>query len=129
MRARFMHPLQRHLTDTDLVRRLDDEVPEWRKADVDRHLLGCETCRARQHAIQETASTPWSEYRTKLGPDLVSVEQSRARLQSRLICAGGRAGGSWSVVSDLLMGSTRAMAAVAMVVIVGFAACAFNRAP
>ena len=122
-----MHVLQRHLTDSDLLRRLDDELSDSRRAAVDRHLLECETCRARRAAIEETASAAWFEYRT-IGPDLVSVEQSRTRLKAGLNRAAGNVGGSWSAVSEVLMGSMRAIAAVAMVVVAGLAAWAFNQA-
>ena len=72
-----------HLSDRELLRGLDDELPESRKAVVERHVRECETCRRRQGAIQQAAMATSSAHRARSGADQ-AMSASRDRLKARL---------------------------------------------
>jgi hypothetical protein len=63
MRAKPMFASNKHLTDHDLLRCLDDELSTSRKVAIDRHLRECETCRRRRAAIEQTAAVASHAYR------------------------------------------------------------------
>jgi anti-sigma factor RsiW len=79
-----MFALNRHLTDREILQGLDGELPEPRRAVVERHLTECEACTARRAAIASTMSTVSADYRST---NTTIVEFSRARLEAALASA------------------------------------------
>ena len=79
-----MDAQKRHLTDTELLCRLDNELSESCVAAVDLHLDTCKDCRKRRDAIAEMAAAATASYRAVVVPDVVT-ERSVARLKSGLL--------------------------------------------
>ena len=107
-----MSVLNSHLTDHDLLCGLDGELPDSRKAAVDRHLRECETCRRRQVAIEETAAALSCAYRAEVDPGS-SPQASRDRLKNRLAQEAQESVGTWSVSAAMTPRRTLAWGAAA----------------
>jgi hypothetical protein len=109
-----MHPPERHLSDFEVLGRLDDELSESRAAAVDRHLAECEGCRRRRDVLAEVAEAASAEYRAVVTPDAVA-ERSRARLESSLARAAEEPGGPWAIAfGGITAASRRAWAGMAV---------------
>lgn len=78
-----MKSFDAHLSDEDLLRTLDGEMPGRRKAATDSHLAACPSCRARQNEIQTAIVEFVQSYRT-LDQNLPPVDGPRALLKTRL---------------------------------------------
>ena len=92
---------QRHLTDCELLHRLDGELQVSGKAAIDSHLAACETCRTRRDAIAETVSAVSSAYRVS-SPDEILHDRARARLKAALVSGEHDAARPRSVIDWVL---------------------------
>jgi predicted anti-sigma-YlaC factor YlaD len=112
-----MHIAECHLTDRELLHRLDEELSEARKAAVDFHLTECETCRTRSEAITEMASAASSAYRA-MSVDSNAQAQSRARLETSLMRSAREAERPRAAIDSVLRTPRYALAGVAAVMAV-----------
>jgi anti-sigma factor RsiW len=85
-----------HLTDHDLLRSLDDELPESRKRAVHQHLDECDTCRRRRAAIEQTTMAASFHYRA-VADRVPATDESRDRLKGRLANAALGGARPWDV--------------------------------
>jgi hypothetical protein len=85
-----------HLTDHDLLRGLDDELPESRKRAVARHLDECDTCRRRRATIEQTTIAASLAYRA-VADRAPAPDESRDRLKDRLAHAALAGARPWDV--------------------------------
>lgn len=93
-----MLPEESHLTDQDLLRAADGELPPDRAAQVAAHLYQCWSCRARKQEMEQSIRDFVRFHRGHLDPMLPSPVGSRALLKARmaeLASAGQRAEGRW----------------------------------
>jgi anti-sigma factor RsiW len=91
-----MDAQKRHLTDTELLCRLDNELSESCVAAVDRHLDICKDCRKRRDTIAEMAAAATANYRAVVVSDVVT-ERSLARLKSNIARAAEPTNKPWAV--------------------------------
>jgi hypothetical protein len=95
MRVRTTLAFNGHLTDHDLLRGVDGELTGSTRADVDRHLSECETCRGRRAAIEEMTQAASTVYRTAMQSGAGTHQESRARLKMGLAQAAEESPQPW----------------------------------
>jgi hypothetical protein len=72
-----------HLSDRDLVLALDGELPPWRQAAIDAHLVECASCRTRQTGMGDAACVAVRPCRP--AGYLEGHDRSRERLRAALV--------------------------------------------
>ena len=79
-----MHDRSFHISEEDLIRSADRELPEWRLAEIEAHLATCEPCRGRSNDIEKTIANFANAYRETLDCQIPSPFIPRALFRSRL---------------------------------------------
>jgi anti-sigma factor RsiW len=115
-----MFASNRHPTDHELLRDLDDELSTSRRSAIDRHLRECERCRRRQAVIEQAALAASCLYRAATGSE--TMDASLERLKHRLSCearegaasgwCGGVTGRAATSRRTLVWSGATAMAAI-----------------
>jgi len=78
-----------HLSDEVLLLSADQELSPSREAEALVHLGVCERCRARRDKLEQVASDFSRAHRERLAPELSTVADSRADLQTQLVLLSG----------------------------------------
>lgn len=73
-----------HIPDADLILAVDGEMSLLRKAQVQRHLVHCWTCRARMKEIEDTIADFTRAYQHGMDSHLPPAAASRALLRARI---------------------------------------------
>jgi hypothetical protein len=85
-----------HLSDQELLRAADGELPTSRAAQVRAHLAACWGCRARMAELEGTIADFARAHRHTLDPKLPHIDRPRALLRAQLAeLAAKPNGGSW----------------------------------
>jgi hypothetical protein len=84
-----------HLTDEDLLRALDGELPRRRAKRAGAHLAACKLCQSRLRELEATIGDFVSLRGETLEPQLPSATGPRALLQARLASAAPLAPTGW----------------------------------
>jgi|HubBroStandDraft_5_1064220.scaffolds.fasta_scaffold09153_3 hypothetical protein len=86
-----------HISDQELLRSADGELPASRARQVRAHLAGCWLCRARLGELEATIAHFVHAHRGTLDPQLPSPAGPRALLKSQLGAAAAKSGAApWS---------------------------------
>ena len=73
-----------HLSDQELLRAADGELPSRRAAEVHAHLAACWDCRARMAEIEGTIADFARAHRQTLDPQLPPIAGPRALLRAQM---------------------------------------------
>src|SRR5580692_7048485 len=73
-----------HLSDEDLLRAIDGELPEAEAADAEAHLENCWSCRARRQEIESAITVFMKVHERNLSPNLPQPAAPRALLRARI---------------------------------------------
>src|SRR5277367_2816643 len=79
-----------HISDQDLLRSVDGELPGSRARQVRAHLTACWLCRTRLVELEATIADFVHAHRRTLDPQLPPAAGPRALLQSRLAAAANK---------------------------------------
>ena len=74
----------RHISDEELLRSADGELPPQRSAEVDAHLEACWDCRARMEGLQSAITELVRSHHGRFDPYLPPISGSRALLRARI---------------------------------------------
>jgi hypothetical protein len=86
-----------HISDQDLLRSADGELPASRARQARAHLAGCWLCRTRLRELEATIADFVHAHRGTLDPQLPSAAGPRALLKSQLAAAAVKSGAApWS---------------------------------
>lgn len=78
---------RQHLSDEDLVRELDNELPVSDRQRAQSHLASCDSCRARQHQLQNLATRLAARQRETFDSQVPDAAAPTERLRAQLVAA------------------------------------------
>jgi hypothetical protein len=110
-----------HLTDVELLRLVDDDVPNGEAARMAAHLDVCDICRSRRAALAARVTETVAALRSTDVPDAADHARSRAALAATLAAAAAHVDRPWTIRARLFSSSvgrwSTAAAAIAAVLL------------